>query len=87
MPRTFSLPTLLAELPPALVAQLDFLSDTLENGKLRVRCKEHRGEYWIIPGNLRRGQKGCAICADVGRGKAHTQRTAKAVEAARSLMR
>jgi hypothetical protein len=67
MPRVFVLSHLLAELPASRVDELDWPTTELQGGKLRVRCKEHAAEYLISPGNLRRGQKGCPVCAAAGR--------------------
>ncbi len=89
MPRVFSLPKLLAELPETLCQEIDWVEDRLEEGNLRVRCRQHQIEYYIKPGNLRRGQKGCPECANVGRAAARAARSsdivAEALETSRAV--
>lgn len=82
MPRVFSLPQLQADLPAAVVASLDWPADTLVDGRLRVRCREHDLEYLIFPGNLRRGQRGCPVCADAGRSASRADDSARAISEA-----
>ena len=67
MPRVFRLTEFIASLPKGLADEVEFLSGTLVKGDVAVRCKTHKAEYTIKPGNMRRGQKGCPLCATLGR--------------------
>lgn len=82
MPRKFVLSDLLAELPPEFLQRYECLSDTLVGGELQLRCKKHGLEYGILPGNLRRGQRGCLECANEGRSAKHLAASQVAIDAA-----